>query len=82
MKVGHHITAYLVAYAFGYTAYIFVAVVNLADTGRKRNRVNRLNNAFRHIIASAGLCVTAFIVIHFVCENLYIAVASEKDYLL
>ena len=81
LKVGHHVSAYAVAYALRNTAHVFVAVANFAYAGGKRNGVNRLNDAFRHIRGSAGFGVAMLILTHRVRENLYIAVASEKNYL-
>lgn len=81
LQIGHNIAAYAVAYAFRYTAHIFVAVAYLADARGQRNRVDRLNNAFRHVGASAGMSVAVVIIVHGVREYPYIAVTAEKYYL-
>ena len=57
LQLGDRIAAEHLAYAFRNAADILVAIVNFADSCRKRNRIDRLNHAFRHIRASACACV-------------------------
>lgn len=81
LQIGHNVAAYAVAYAFRYTAHIFIAVAYLAYARSQRNRVDRLNNAFRHIGASACMGVAMFVIMHGVREYSYIAVAAKQNYL-
>ena len=78
MQVGNNVAAYAVTYALRNTANVLVAIVNLANSRRKRNRVNRLNNAFRHICASARACVAVAVLAVAAGEYLYVAVAAEE----
>lgn len=64
LKVCNHIAAYAVAYAFRYAAHAVVAVSYFTYSCRQRNRVNRLNNAFRHIRASACASVAVVVLAH------------------
>ena len=57
LQLGDRIAAEHLAYAFRNAADILLAIVNFADSRRKRNRIDRLNHAFRHIRASARACV-------------------------
>ena len=80
LQVGNNISAYTLGNAFGNAVNIIVAISYLAFPCRKRNRVDRLNYALRHIGGSAnGLLTTAVIIVYSACKYLNIAVTSEKD---
>ena len=80
MKIGYHVAADAVAYAFGYAADIFVAVVYFAESCGKRNGVYCLNDAFRHIGSPADQAVAAaFFSCRLACKNFNVAVAAVKN---